>query len=451
MSSRRSSAGAAPADKGRRAQRIGLAGVTDPYLQAHRLAERAYLASHLTPISLRDQVLRGATLVARLLQSGEIAPDRPLLVAGAGAAGVTAALAAVRAGVPAMLFEASNDSLALQRFAGSRFIDPAVYDWPVDHWGSRLLRHGGSVPLPFAADYASRLASQWMATLQAQAAAPATLLTCYWGAAAIGIATIQLPDTTLGTRVVLDGVGSFEGGALIWATGDKQEDTAIAGSGFTGRPFWGPDDLTMLGAGARVLVSGAGDGALQDALRALTGRDDMGYLLRDLDIDPAAAALVQSAEDRAHRIRVWLPAGGSRANCFRELDDVHRDAVNIALAAPRLRTTVDATLAAGRPMVCVVHRQPWLTAYYGLNRFLALLFDRFLRNAGRDPLLYPGATIAGVTASAASGWDVSFNGTAAPPAGRFDRVVVRHGYKDMAPIPLPAPLIRNHLLPYHCP
>lgn len=426
----------------------------DPFLEAHRVGRFRYAATGFSPLSLRDQILRGATLVRRLAARGEIGAGKRLLVAGAGAAGVSAALAASRLGIPTLLLDEGNHPFALQRRAATRHIDPAAYDWPVDHWSTGRLRCGlDSLPMPFAADYAPILAAAWTELLNVAVSDPTGRLT-WCRQAKVG----RCGDEATGASAALSDGTTHRGAVLILATGDKRERTKLpttrGAPNFVGPEFWAPDSLTELGGGDHVLVSGAGDGALQDALRALTGEDKLSYLLRALRLPRGVAAIVQSAEDRAHRIRVWLPqrtgdAAEERA-CLEELDARHRDAVRRALAAPSLADRVLELAGPERPTVHLVHRNAWLSSYYGINRFLALLFDTALRDSKRAPLLYPGCEVAAATQTKPH--RVTFRGRQPPQVQHYQHVIVRHGYDDTsAGAGVTLPPIRSHLLPYHIP
>ena len=59
--------------------------MADPILDAHSLLPRLYLlGSPLTPISLRDQMLRARWTVDRLVQNGELREGTRVLIVGAG-------------------------------------------------------------------------------------------------------------------------------------------------------------------------------------------------------------------------------------------------------------------------------------------------------------------------------------------------------------------------------
>jgi hypothetical protein len=136
--------------------------MADPFIDAHHLRDFFYLLSSATPISIRDQMLRGTLLVIRLRDAGIIGPDAGVLIVGAGAGGVSAALTAVSLDVQTHLIESRSAAFQTQALASSRFISPAQYDWPVDHWEEHdfpWLSPVGQptipIPLPFSENRAA--------------------------------------------------------------------------------------------------------------------------------------------------------------------------------------------------------------------------------------------------------------------------------------------------------
>jgi hypothetical protein len=137
----------------------------DPVLDAHGVLPGFYLISGgPSPISIRDQMLRGWLVVQRLLQNRLIHSDAPLLVVGAGAGGVTAAVWAAENQVRTLLVDRAAAPFGVQKRATTRFLNPTQYDWPVDHWPSGVFpwlpSHVG-LPLPYPSDWAADLAVLW--------------------------------------------------------------------------------------------------------------------------------------------------------------------------------------------------------------------------------------------------------------------------------------------------
>jgi hypothetical protein len=146
----------------------------DPFLQAHEALPGFYLISYPTsPISIKDQMIRGQMILDRLRQS--YSPEvfdngRRLLVVGAGAGGATAAMRASLA-TRALLIDRAPDPFLVQGKATSRWIDPTQYDWPMDHWlQARYPWSAPPMPLPWQAFWSSALSLHWKGMLNRAAA-----------------------------------------------------------------------------------------------------------------------------------------------------------------------------------------------------------------------------------------------------------------------------------------
>ncbi len=116
----------------------------DPVLDAYRVAPSFYiLGGSLAPVSIRDQMVRGQWLVERLWEKQLVSPaeaekgpvsDLPVVIVGAGVAGVAAALTAARKKVLTWVFERERMPFSLQAGCTTRWIDPTQYDWPARSW-----------------------------------------------------------------------------------------------------------------------------------------------------------------------------------------------------------------------------------------------------------------------------------------------------------------------------
>jgi hypothetical protein len=432
----------------------------------------------MRPGSIRDQVLRGATLVQRMVDQRLLAPGMELAVVGAGAAGVAAALTAVASGVQTTLFEQADEILSRQARAGHRWVEPAAYDWPLDHWETGRLGMAGLPLLPFPAQTADALAKDWAAIVWGEAAQHEQLLKVRTGVAVKDI-RLQLDDPGLpGVRVQMADGSVHLAHQVIWAAGELREDTELKPANASrvlhvGTPFWEPDTLDGLGRGKRVIVFGGGDGAAQDALRALTGlsvsapgKPPLQTLLQRLHLPKDVMHAVQSAEDRAQRGRAWCPPGkppeGGRdreMEWLERLHAAHLDAVDAALSHEVVTDAMDALVTKARPIVHLVHRGTSLSCGYAANRFLVLLFDRWLQRRNGKPLLYLGVTIAGMEKQGNRHVPILAPGNPAAtiprPGTAYDGVVVRFGVTDTSSLPQELddalPPIRRHLLPLTTP
>jgi len=303
-------------------------------------------------------------------------------------------------------------------------------------------------------------------------------------------------------------------GALVEAYGIGSENCVVEvnrSPKYEGQPFWGPDSFSALVPGThKVVISGSGDGAIQDLIRIVTGGMAPIAILKQLDESedtsiPADMRLeLLSAEDEAHRGRSWAHDDDPTLRrqhqepYFERLEDIHRSVVSRLLATkPAVIAALD-HIVSNRVEVDVVYREPFITAYYGLNRFLAILISEFLEKHVSDPsarqrILHPGCQIddidptikgshnclmpvpgmaPGTTVLRASGVYNAYGllvshdcfgerhtvvfGPATlpqthpyvvspPPTGDYNVVIVRHGIRTRLH---PALKRTNHLLPY---
>jgi thioredoxin reductase len=216
-----------------------------PFLEAHRVFSRFYLLSPgPSPISIRDQMLRGRLIVEELNHEEIINKDKPLLVVGGGAGGVTAAMFAAQNSIPTTLVERKRACFSVQKLS-SRFIHPNQYDWPVDHYTEKevLFR----TPLIFRANKAKEVANDW----ETQLGMFATTNAHCQLRPNTEITNIQVISDIAGNdhllRVTFNEAEVHNFSAVIWATGAGSEDCQFRRN--DGRPvyegikFWDNDQF----------------------------------------------------------------------------------------------------------------------------------------------------------------------------------------------------------------
>ena len=132
----------------------------DPLLHVHRRETGEYsIAGKYNPASIKDQMVRAVGIVDRAVRYRIIGPNKRLLVVGAGAAGVSAAIRAADAQTGTTLVE--REDAPLQRQGDSfRMVDPTGSDWPHAGWNE-----GGvsGLPLPLLRKPAVELVRLWLA------------------------------------------------------------------------------------------------------------------------------------------------------------------------------------------------------------------------------------------------------------------------------------------------
>ena len=309
--------------------------------------------------------------------------DRRFLVVGAGAGGATAAITAAEQKVPTLLVESHRSAFLAQAWARTRFIDPIQYDWPLDHWRRGRFPWGPSVrmPLDFNAETGANLSVIWTAILK-QYKTPGSLLEVEYGDRVTALDFVVNPVGLPSLKVTFKSGKSELFGAMVWAAGFGQENCTVVAKPpaasapdrllYEGQPFWGPDLFTDLRNSIprpSVLISGSGDGALQDYLRVTTRLDSASTLYRSCRIPPEIIPELQSAEDRAQRGRCWANSASDEAPYLAELQAVLDQAVGLALSSPTVVTALSNILTNVVP-VELVYRGRLMTSFYLLNRFL---------------------------------------------------------------------------------
>jgi len=390
----------------------------DPFLVAHWIGQRWFaITGKLSPMSIRDQMLRATAIVDRAFADDLIGSNKSLLVVGAGAGGASAAMRAASLRVPTTLVE--QRLLAFTRQGSShRWVDPTEYDWPAHHWregNSRWFGEFPETPLWYERCHASQLGGHWRDQLNAfLSTAPGKLLDFQTGTRLLGrpryYQKARMLEVTLRKakaeeklvkrfNMVLDSRGP----------GSELAIGRYAGFGYWDRDPFEREHLELPeGCVPRVLISGGGDGALQDFLRMIfpgrSPREILGALSDE------SRALVEReiyyAEDQAQRQYVW-GTGAKRDDCIvlGLLQRAHERLV--------ARIFEDKTLRPIREDVCQVlkgairpvldlgnlhlaHKCTHFGRCYPANRFLVVLVDRFLREKGSPSTLQSGLHLAEV-------------------------------------------------------
>ena len=379
--------------------------MADPFLRAHKHSSKLFSLAGRTPLSIRDQVLRAQTLIERLLSTKALQAGSSLLVVGAGAAGATAAVLAARMGVRVVAIDTNSSPFGLQRLCTSRWVDPVQYDWPLSHasrthWPAAHPTH--AVPFGFKANHASVIARSWATTLGIERRNP-NLTVEY------KTRLEKLPKPSATAPGKLDAVTEKFGQPLqtrqfdivVLAVGMASErtdlpfhPTAPKGSPrFVGIPFWMRDDFELPTFGLPtpltnpVLVSGAGDGALQDYIRLMTGNRCALELLNKVFVGAAFSPVRQrleflplmEAEQEVERASQWNESATQDHSRLSALHKLHQAIVKRWRASTSWGAIEGVLKGAMGPRpfdrVMLVHSCDHFSGCYALNRFVVLLID----------------------------------------------------------------------------
>ena len=341
---------------------------------------------------MRDQIIRGRLLVDRLKKAGRISTSKSLVVVGAGVGGATAALYAASLRIKTVLIEKAAFPFMRQEFAETRFFNAAQYDWPVDHWTEQKFPWVGSSDFEIVPGTGYALCLAWRTKFSNLANRHSAIFSFIDSCTVSDIVVLNAEES----QVTLENdLRAFSCGAVIWACGLGEEDCFAPDKispTFEGQAFWNKDEFASVHAtrpGATVLISGSGDGALQDFLRVQTGFNTAAEVFLSIDISErdkqALLYEIQGAEDRAARGWSWASDDEDNASFRRLLNKTQMAWVHKILAQPDAVKSIENIVQ--NVSIDIVYRSKFLTAFYSLNRFLTLLLTEYIasdHNKKRD-------------------------------------------------------------------
>jgi hypothetical protein len=339
------------------------------------------LAGKLSPVSIRDQMVRGQLLAVRAHEEKLVTNDYPLLVIGAGAAGVTVALTAFYHGhCRPTVVEMQKLPFSLQAGCTTRWINPTQYDWPLEHWkGGDYPLKAAWAPLPWKSQRSDTLAAGWSLALSASRM-PIDLNSQVTKLLVVPRASVH---PTAWVAEITDKSGSYtrQFGAVVLAVGFGEERYRFSGKvSYVSRPFWSDDALDRpdygLSVPAKILISGSGDGGLQDFLRITTICKSVEEIVSKLAIPSDTITKLHNAEDWAHRAFHWGTNERHDHPVIRALHEVHRQLSEAVLKTNG--TALDGLVRPELPTLRLVHSCDHFANAYPLNRFLTLLVAAYI-------------------------------------------------------------------------
>lgn len=301
----------------------------DHLMQVHHLGSGYIsLRGRLYQASVPDQMLRAQWAVEWAARRNMIGPGKPLLVVGAGVAGISAALHAIHHStmtIPVLIVDKNDKPFQLQRGKNTREIDACGYHWPHSCHEMGFIEDG---PLPIGRVSAEAAVAvweeRWGLAREERAGQlqilPPQLVGPDWprrdvSASGEDIWALRLAcGKWVEAAVVIDCRGSVKEKAKF-NSGNHQSfrfwenDTLLD-------PHWGLD-----GQVPRILIAGAGDGGLQDLARAATGMTPTAFLRRLGKLPDWFTQSVIELETDAGR---QMQLAGFRAELERKvLDNLH--------------------------------------------------------------------------------------------------------------------------------
>jgi hypothetical protein len=377
-----------------------------PFLHAHEVTRKVCdLSGRLAPASVRDQMLRADGIIVRAHAAGYFRGGKRLLVVGGGASGLAAALRAIQLEIPTLLVEQGESLVQRQVQCPSREIDVFVYDFPAGHWKSNWERERlfdePAVPLNLKPSTAEVVGLRWIMGFNRAVAAARGLIEIRYSDAPVCMARALEPDGSRG--VCFESGASEEFSFVFCATGFVEQTTLGTFRSFA---FWEADAIRRPHGGLRpgqaFVISGGGDGALQDYLRLIAKPDTTRELLATIDpfIPPAHLRNLADAEDAFSRSYIWA---GDPSEDQRLLEAIHERYSFVAkelFSRRQVQRTLEAALRPDAPWVILVHQTPWFGKCYGVNRLLVMLWDEFFRRtASSQAVILPSRELCRVTCS----------------------------------------------------
>ncbi|AON53810.1 hypothetical protein [Herbaspirillum seropedicae] len=376
------------------------------------------LSSGMHHVSIRDQIVR-ARLVIRDLKKADITLQS-ILIVGCGVAGLAAAIAAQEAKISEILVvDSAEEPLSLFKGVTERYVGPYMYEWPSQFFGNQSFPshsrtpwiHSPGSPLswtlkePCNASYFSRLFLSSIKASLSASGAPKILLGVSRQAVRgfvkdfarnegkAGLARIEGRLRPSLLKLQLEGMPypSKEVSSVrihpqyvFLAGGMGNESTKLvqrdrfqpsySGVNFWGKKFWENDQLrSQMMVDRHVYIFGGGDGAIQDALRTLTGMKHPLEMLKHLNQD----IRVKNAIDRAAPILLSMDRQGRQQTAWTHgpvanetLDDLCRKLAVELSQRTEMCTRVANAIRPGRGQVFMFVKEGYIAKAYLLNRFL---------------------------------------------------------------------------------
>lgn len=358
------------------------------------------ISSGLQPMSIRDQMFRGYILVKRALSNKLLEPnqDLPILVIGGGVAGAIASLTAVENNVPVMLVEKSK-LFGVQESADHRTVCPTQYDWPASHWNERRFPWtGAAMPLSWHRAAASKVTAVWRSRLRRAAKKHSALFSLRHNTE-FKSHRIDQNEQAVYAQLNAASTGEYTAGPfsiVIACGGAGIERTRVPDEHptYTGYQFWkvDPYDKSNLGLPAdvkpTVLISGGGDGSLQDYLRVVC-RKTAGDIYSELPdvLKPYMEQQIAKIEDIAMRSYLWGDAGELDHPIHQEVQERYHGLIVYLLTKDPAAGALERSLkrlvdhSMDRLSLKFIYPCEHFWSCYPLNRFLVLLLSEYIQRA----------------------------------------------------------------------
>jgi hypothetical protein len=467
----------------------------DPVLLATEVGARLYTIGAAQPSSIRDQIFRAQLVIDRVIDAGLVSRNAEILIAGAGIGGVAAAIRSAQHGLVVTLIDERSYAFGVQVPCATRWLDPTQYDWPLAHWTEDVLP-GPEMPIPYQAGYARDLAALWEISFKKSLRTLAPKLTFFENTRLVDIGPRtpeNLDRTALLEIARVVGRVSKRFPLILVCMGMGRETCSV--DRFAGYWFWQTDALADSDFGitgnASILISGGGDGALQDFIRAATGRKSAREVYESLPAlvkNESHQKRIQDAEDQSQRGYLWSISEAQRHDISQALHDTHTGVIDTLFDDASTVSALNAwchEVLHDRLSKCTNITLAYPCTHFGscyaLNRFLALLIARCISELIGKQVLNPNTKVRSIFPATASSETTSLQaelhsctGDAYACYGQphvvtfesgacdrtdpkrirestFNIIVLRHGVQSSDNLFDFPPRLHRHPLPYHWP
>ena len=339
--------------------------------------------------SIPDQIAKAQRFIDYAFREGRLYAGDTLLIRGGGVAGTAAAWHAVERGVNTAIQDKRSRPFSTQASCNTRWLHPSEYRWPTGNYTRKDFPGVATRAVPpflgWSADYPYVIAARWR-----QSFAHWLALGPQYGRATVKWIEKEFPvwpsdaerDAEL-TEVAEK--GKYD--AILYCAGAK-EKCSDQTSSFRSFPFWSNDVYGVRNhrlpegeTDLNVLVSGGGDGALQDFIRLVCPQEDsqtrptyaLGVLQR---LHPA---LARSGPFRGflQRLRALKNANRPKPEVLYTLIKTFLDEISPLAEGFGIRAAldllIDPAIREGRKKIEINAEEDRLPDTFALNVFLARL------------------------------------------------------------------------------
>ena len=395
-------------------------------LLAYKVAPNTFdLSTGLVHVSIRDQIVRGITLVRDLIAGDQLKNGDQILIVGAGVAGISAACHAEEHGIEALVIDSADHPFVLQRGIRTRFVGPYIYEWPacfhddqrlpppsssvLDAWNTG--NHGLEM-IHLEPKAAGDIADDWTKWMQVNRRPTRVLCSVDPGKSKAEIrrwirrvkAVLWL---AIRPRLGFDGVlwnssmtkshETISPKFVILAAGMGPENVrwehpSLPRRHYIGDVFWkDPASTSPLIPGnpaQRVLILGGGDGALQDTLKCLFPHEMPLETLHHLLANPTAKReldqqlpKILAIEQQHATSTVWSSGDGGKPE-LEALGRAYGDVIDDLSKSTAIYRELEFHLRNDIQEVHLAVKDDYLGKAYSLNRLLVLLVDACQKRFG---------------------------------------------------------------------